>query len=312
MKAPPVLARGKGLRGLAPLAGRRAAQLLPRARLGGPMPWVIAIMVALTVIAAGGGLALDNLAGKARGDLGGLATVQIVEADRAARQRQAAAAAAALRVDPAVVRVAPVPEDRVAALVEPWLGAQAAAGGAVPLPALIDVELAADAPSGTLERLGARLAGLAPGARIDAQSEWLAPVLGALSALRWMAIGLIALLAFTSAAAVWLAARNALGSNRATIEIVHHLGGTDAQIAGIFQRSILLDSLAGGALGLVLGGLAVAMLGARFAALDSGLMAGGALTRGDWLLLVVIPLFAVAIAVYTARMTVLASLRKML
>ena len=51
MKRPPVLDRAAE-RGLAPLKGRRAAHLLPQARLGGPMPWVIAIMVALTVLAA--------------------------------------------------------------------------------------------------------------------------------------------------------------------------------------------------------------------------------------------------------------------
>ena len=78
MKKPPVLAGAAG-RGLAPFRGRRAAHLLPQARLGGPMPWVIAIMVALTVLAAGGGLALANLADRARGELAGSATVQIVD-----------------------------------------------------------------------------------------------------------------------------------------------------------------------------------------------------------------------------------------
>ncbi|HBR84588.1 MAG TPA: cell division protein, partial [Erythrobacter sp.] len=43
------------------------------------MPWVIAIMVTLTVLAAGGGLALANLADRARGELAGSATVQIVD-----------------------------------------------------------------------------------------------------------------------------------------------------------------------------------------------------------------------------------------
>ena len=74
MKKPPVLA-GAAERGLSPFRGRRAAHLLPQARLGGPMPWVIAIMVALTVLAAGGGLALANLADRARGELAGSATV---------------------------------------------------------------------------------------------------------------------------------------------------------------------------------------------------------------------------------------------
>ena len=67
-------------RGFAPFGGERAARLVPHARLAGPMPWVIAIMVALTVIAAAGGLALQNMADNARAELAGGATVQVLEA----------------------------------------------------------------------------------------------------------------------------------------------------------------------------------------------------------------------------------------
>ncbi|MBX7494930.1 cell division protein [Qipengyuania sp. 6B39] len=310
MKRPPVLARAVE-RGLSPFRGKRAAHLLPRARLGGPMPWVIAIMVAITVLATGGGLALSNLVARASGDLAGSATVQIIDADPQTRAAQAEAAAAILGADPAVASVGILPEERVEALLEPWLGA-GASDDALPIPALIDVRLRGEADQATLDRFRDLLAEDAPDARIDAQSDWLAPVLSALSTLRWMAFGVILLLAFTGAAAVWLAARNALDANRDTIEIVHLLGGNDDQIARIFQRSILLDAVVGGLLGLVLGFAAVLLMGAQFAVLDSGLVAGGGLDTGDWLVLGLVPLFAIAIAVYTARMTVLSSLGKML
>ena len=310
MKRPPVVTRAVE-RGLSPFRGKRAAHLLPRARLGGPMPWVIAIMVAITVLATAGGLAVSNLVARASGDLAGSATVQIVDPDPRTRTAQAEAARGILASDPVVVSVAVLPEDEVEALLEPWLGA-GAEDDALPIPALIDLRLRDGAGETELARLADRLAEAAPDARIDAQSDWLAPVLAALSTLRWMAFGLIALLAFTGAAAVWLAARNALGSNRDTIEIVHLLGGNDDQIARIFQRSILLDALVGGLLGLLAGFAAVLLMGAQFAVLDSGLVAGGGLGRLDWMLLALVPLFAIAIAVYTARMTVLSSLRKML
>ena len=70
------------------------------------MPWVIAIMVALTVLAAGGGLALANLADRARGELAGSATVQIVDPDPQSRSQQADAAATLLVQDPAVAGLA--------------------------------------------------------------------------------------------------------------------------------------------------------------------------------------------------------------
>ena len=70
MKKPPAI-KDSTARGLNPFRGERAAQLVPQARLAGPMPWVIAIMVALTVIAAAGGLALGNVAETARAELAG-------------------------------------------------------------------------------------------------------------------------------------------------------------------------------------------------------------------------------------------------
>lgn len=275
------------------------------------MPWVIAIMVALTVLAAGGGLALDNLADRARGELSGSATVQIIEADPQLRALQAEAASTLLAQDPAVEALEIVPRETVEDLLEPWLGSDNPED-TVPIPALIDLRMKDAADEATLDRLRAALREAAPGARIDAQGQWLAPVLSALSALGWMALGLILLLAFTGAAAVWLAARNALGSNRDTIEIVHLLGGNDDQIARIFQRSILADASVGGALGLVIGMAAIWLMGAQFAALDSGLVSGGGLETTDWLVLALVPVGAVVLAVYTARFTVLASLRKML
>lgn len=310
MSKPPVMARAVE-RGLAPLRGRRASHLLPRARLGGPMPWVIAIMVALTVLATGGVLALTNLVDRARADLAGGVTVQIVEADPVLRAAQAERTMAVLRDLPGVGDQRLVPQAELEALIEPWLG-----GGVrsevVPLPALIDVRLEGEVHDEALDSLRSALAEVAPDARVDAQSDWLGPVFDAIAALRWLALGLIALLAFTSAAAVWLAARNALNANRSTIEVVHLLGGTDSQIARIFQRSVLIDAALGGLVGLILGAVALTILGAQFAALDAGLVQGGGLDAIDWLLMALVPFAAVAIALLTARMTVLASLRKML
>ena len=310
MKRPPALTTAVD-RGLAPFRGRRAAGLLPQERLGGPMPWVIAIMVALTVVAAGGALALSNMVSAASGDLAGSATVQIIEPDAGQRAAQVEAVQEVLGQDPAVQGFRVVPEEDIAELLEPWLGTGEKVE-AVPLPALVDVELRGAAGRDDYARLEAAMRKVAPRARIDAQSDWLAPVLSALSALKWMALALILMLGFVGAAAVWLAARNALGGNRKTIEVVHLLGGSDDQIARIFQRSILLDAVLGGALGLGAGVIAMSLLARQFAALQSGMVAGGSLTAIDWVLIGLVPLFAIAIAVYTARMTVLSSLRKSL
>jgi cell division transport system permease protein len=293
---------------------KRNPGLVPQARLTGPMPWVIAIMIALTVMAASAGLALSNLAVHARSEIAGGLTVQIVEAAPAERDRQAELALALLSNRDDVREAHRVPDSELNALLEPWLGSSANVPeeDAVPVPALIDVRLAGPVTQLRIEQLRSALVASVPAARLDAQAGWLGPVFDAIRSLQWLAAGLIVLLAATSAAAVWLAARSALGSNRETIEIVHLLGGSDAQIAKVFQRSIAIDATVGGLVGLGLGLAAALLLGRQFARLGSGMVAGGGLGPVDWAMLAAIPLLGVVLAMLTARVTVLAALRRIL
>lgn len=310
LKLPPV--SGSLVRGLRSLSGRGEAELVPQTRPAGPMPWVIAIMVALTVIAAAAGLAASNVAGNASDALSGGVTVQIVEAEPNLRQRQAEAAALRLNAMPGIESAIVVGQREVERLIEPWLGGLAIDGQDIPVPAIVDVRLRGEV---TGERLGAlrrSVREVAPSARVDAQSTWLKPVFGAIDSLRLLALALVGLLAAALAAVVLLAVRNALGTNRETIEIVHLLGGTDQQIARLFQRSVGYDAAGGGAIGLALGLAAVLLLGRQFAGLDAGLVNGGALGWTDWLLIALVPVAGVGLAMLTARWTVLRALRRML
>lgn len=289
------------------------SRLLPQGKLSGPMPWVIAIMIGLTVVATASGLALRNTARAARADVAGGVTLQIVHGAPRERDRQASAALAVLKATPGIAEARLVPQQELDALVEPWLGTTVGDDvNALPVPALIDVRLSGNADAARVKALADRVRQKAPSARIDAQASWLAPVFEAVHALQWLAGGLIALLAFATVATVLLASRNALGNHRSTIEIVHMLGGTDTQIARIFQRSMAVDAAAGGIGGLLLGVVVTGLLGNQFAALGSGMMAAGGLGWGDWIAICCIPLGGVLLAVLTARLTVLSALRRML
>lgn len=296
------------------MAGASGSDLIPQTRLSGPMPWVIAIMVALTVIALAAGLALGNAAGAAETELQGGVTVQIVEASPELREQETRAALDRLERLDEVVAVNRVPASQVDALIEPWLGSGIEPGLAaeVPVPTLIDVSVRGKVTPRRLASLRRELVAAAPSARVDAQSSWLAPVFDAITSLLWLAIALVVLLAAALTAAVLLAARTALGTNRDTIEIVHLLGGTDAQIARVFQRSIGIDSIAGGLVGLLLAAVVILFLGRQFAALGAGLVDSGTLGVLDWLLLALVPLVAAGLAMLTARLTVMHALRKML
>jgi cell division transport system permease protein len=257
-------------------------------------------------------MSLKKTASAAAAELSDGVTVQILEANPDARARQAEATVRRLQAMPQITSVHLVPQSNVDALVEPWLGKASSGSDIIPIPALIDARLNSPATTQSLEAVRKALQNVAPAARVDAQSSWLKPVFDALQSLQWMAAALVVLLAFAMASAVLLAVRSALGTNRDTIEIVHLLGGTDRQIAGIFQRTMAMDAVGGGLLGLVIGLVAVLFLGQRFASLGAGLVDSGSLGWMEWAMLAAIPLAAVALATLTARVAVLRALRRLL
>ncbi|WP_082745463.1 ABC transporter permease [Erythrobacter sp. CCH5-A1] len=291
--------------------GRAAARLLPPQRLTGPIPWVIAILIALVVIAAAGGLALRNLSAAASASLSRAVSVQVIEPNPDLREARKAAAVKVLTGLPGVTAVQALPEAELVAMLEPWLGAGASSGD-VPIPALIDVELAASAGPDEVARIAAAVKQQVPGARVDAQGDFLRPVNDALAALQWLALGLVALVALATAAAVWLAARNAFAGARDTVEIMHLLGASQRQITAVFLRDVLREAIFGALLGTGLGVAAVWLLGQQFAQLGSGMVSGGGLMLADWLIIGAVPLAGVLLAGLTARITIALALKDML
>jgi cell division transport system permease protein len=280
-------------------------RLLPRGRFAGTTPWLIGIMMFVMMIVAATGLALAGGARMVREGIAHRYSIQI--ADGRASEARAAAAA---RLAPGVVRAVPVPEAELRATLEQWLGPVAAGEGSdLPLPALIDVELAPGAdPAG----VAAAVRRVVPSAQFVADQSRLAPMLGTLTALTLIAALLVALIALATAAAVVLATRGALDTHRGTIDVMHGIGATDLQVTRLFQRKIAIDALIGG------------VGGASVAALVLLLVAGGQLDAlGDWtegsllraidlVMLASLPLLAAILATLVARTTVLAALRAQL
>jgi cell division transport system permease protein len=285
-------------------------RLLPEGRLSGPMPWVIAIMMFLTALAAAGGIALSTAARDVTGAIAQRITVQIVEANPDAREAQARRAIAELERLSGVTRVERVPDAEIDALLEPWLGAGAVEEG-IPVPTLIDVDLTPQAHT-RIEAIGAFVRRVAPSARIDDHAQFLAPLAGLIGSLTWLALGLVLLTAGATAATVILAARSALNTHKATIDVLHLMGATDVQIARLFQRRIALDALFGGAVGLIAAVLVVVLLGQRIGAVGSELVGAVRMPWAGWLVLAALPLAGALVATVVARVTVIGALRRML
>jgi cell division transport system permease protein len=286
-------------------------RLLPGGRLAGPMPWIIAIMMFLTVLAAAAGLGLGAAVRSMSADLAGRASVQVVEADAQVRDRLAARTLQALRGADGVRAADPVDPAALADQLRPWLG-EAATSGDLPVPALIDVMLIPGDTDAKLDRLRRLLGGLSPKLRIEPHAAFLLPLAGLLSALGWLSAGVVMLMILATGAVVVLAARGAHDSHRGTIDVLHLMGSTDVQIARLFQRRIGLDAMMGGALGFSFAAFVILLIGLRLSATGSDLLGAVGLDTRGWLLLVALPVFSVALATLTARWTVLRALGRAL
>jgi cell division transport system permease protein len=286
-------------------------KLIPEGRWSGQMPWVIAIMLFLTLLVAAGGLTLAEAARQGGQDLARQVTVQIIESDPAQRAAQSAAVTRALRNMDGIAEVKPVPDAQVRALLEPWLGT-GVIDADVPVPALVDVRFASVPAAETLTNLPSALRSFAPNIRVDSHSSWMAPFFELMRALLWLAAVVFLLLLVATSAVVVLAVRSTLNTHRETIEIMHMLGGTDIQAARLFQRRVALDALLGGIVGFIVAAVVIITVGDRFAAVEPGLLSGAHFPYYGWAILALIPLAVMALAMLMARMTVISALKRIL
>jgi cell division transport system permease protein len=285
-------------------------RLLPEGRSAGPIPWMIAILMFLTVLATASGLAVGSAARALDQDIDGKLTIQLAEPNATLRNGQMMALEGELQKLTAVKSVHRLDDKELAALIDPWLGDDAQAAD-LPIPALVDVTLVSNTAQ-NLAQVKSIVKAVAPAARVDAHADWLAPLSGLLRSLGWLATGLVVLMAGATAAAVVMAARSAINTHRETIDIMHMLGATDVQVARLFQRRIALDALFGGLVGLSFGVAVLVIIGGQIGSVGSELLGSTSMSWWGWLIIFLLPLAGAALATLVARLTVTTTLSKIL
>lgn len=278
------------------------SRLLPGGTFRSPTPYVIAIMTFVMMIVAAAGLALANAAAVVAGAVEHRYVLQIPD-ESDGKLQWAVQSARSVR---GVTAVEPVPQEEMRKTLERWVG-PGGLGDDLPVPAIIHLELA---PKTDANAIGAALQHAVPGARFIAEQATVQPLLGSLRALRWLSVALVILMAGATSAAVVLAARSALDTHRSTIEIMHGIGATDAQVARLFQRKIALDALVGALAGAAIAAVTLLLIGGGGAALARDVAGTTPLHTGDLILLALMPLAAAVLATLVARAAVLSALRK--
>ena len=277
------------------------ARLLPAEKLHAPTVAVMAIMTFAMLVVGAAGLALANAAAVVTTGAESEYVIQLPAAAASDLER----VATVVRSVQGVRSVEAVPEKEMRETLERWLGT-AASSADLPVPALATVELGSGADAAALTSAVKKQA---PSATVTAESTQLAPLLRSIHALQWLALSLVVLMATATAAAIVLAARGALDTHRPTVEIMHGIGATDAQVTRLFQRKIAVDAVVGAAVGLICAAIILLLVGGGVAASADAFGSGSPLHIVDVLVLLLVPVAAVVLAVAVARSTLLRALR---
>lgn len=270
------------------------------------LPWIIALMAYLAALAIAGAFALDATATQWQSGRSDRLTVQLPPSDGALSGDRIARVLDLLRATPGVVTVRRLDRSELVDLLEPWLGSSNITPE-LPLPELIDVTVSRTA-SLDLVALENRLATAYPGAGLDDHGRWMDRLAHAALTMQVLALILAVLIAGTATATVVVATRASLVVHRDTIEILHLIGAQDSFIARAFERRALGLGLRGGVLGIIAAALTIAVLERVASGLDAPLMPQFDLSLLGLATLAALPLASAAIAMVTARLTVLKAL----
>jgi cell division transport system permease protein len=290
--------------------------------LGQFLPWLIAFMVYLSILALAGILVLDDIARRWDKGMSGTLTVQIAPSpgsgvtsgtsQKASKDgvRRLQAILDLLRSTPGVARAKTLSQEKVLALLEPWLG-NGALGADLPLPKLIDVELE-NGVALDIAALEIRLMAIVPGAVIDDHGVWLGHLVDLIQTVRALALAVLVFIALATTGTVIFATRTGLAIHHEAIEVLHLIGAQDAYIARQFASRALMLGLRGGVIGLFLAVPTLWSIGGLARSLRSGYFPEFSLDLVHWAILACMPIVVALIAMISARLTVMKTLARML
>jgi cell division transport system permease protein len=238
-----------------PVKARNLSPIVPRASIAGrALIAVVAIMTFLASITTGAVLLVSASAAEWQSDVASEITIQVRPLSGRDIERDATAAAEALRTQPGIVEVRPFTKAESAKLLEPWLGSGLSLDD-LPVPRVIVARIA---PGAVLDLAGlrSRVAQAAPSASVDDHRAWIERMRSMTGAIVFAGIGILALVIIATIISVSFATRGAMAANRPIVEVLHFVGAGDRYIANRFLRHFLRLGLEGG----LIGGVAAMLL----------------------------------------------------
>ncbi len=275
------------------------------------LPWLIAFMVFLAVLAMTGTFILNGFVASWDRDMSGTMTVQLPAADSPKKNKEnVARALKILRASPGIAMVRAVTPREMMGLLEPWLGRLSSLSD-LPLPQLIDVTLTPGSKI-NVKAISKRLKTAIPRASIDDHRVWLDRFLRLIRTVQMIAISVLFLIGLATIGTVIFTTRTGLAVHQEAIEVLHLIGAQDSYIARQFATRAMMLALRGGLIGLALAVPTLIAIGIMSTAMDAGVIPKLTIRIYEWLIIGTMPLLAAMLAMITARFTVLNSLARML
>ncbi len=260
-------------------------------------------MAFLAVFALALSMASGRLADRWSSALAQSSTIRL-SAPAAEIEAQTWAVLTVLEQTPGVESARAITDEEQRALLEPWFGPDLPVED-LPVPRLIEIT---EAPGGyDATGLRQRLAAEAPGAVLDDHTRWREPLVDAAGRLRLLGWVSLFLITGTTGALITLAAQAALSANAPVIRVLRLVGARDAYIARAFVRRFTVRALTGAAAGAMLGMAGVALLPGSSA--SASFLTGLSFSGVAWLLPLLIPPLAAAVAFFATRIAAYRTLR---
>ena len=274
------------------------------------LPWIIALMVYLAILALAGSMVLSDMARRWDKGLAGTLTVQIppLPEGTPSLDTRVQAALGVLRATPGLSKAEPLKQAEMANLLEPWLGSGALSTD-LPVPALIDVTMAGGRID--VRGLAQRLRAAVPGAEVDDHAAWLKDLLAIARAVEMVALGVVALVGSAAVATVIFVSRAGLAIHGPVVELLHVMGAPDRYVARQFQSHVLGLAVRGGLIGTMLAAVTLFGLARAGGEFSAGLIPDMSLTPVQLLALGGVPVTAAVLAAITARLTVMRALARL-
>lgn len=273
------------------------------------LPWVMAIMVYLSALAAAGSLLLHTGFEDWASSLQGRVTVQITGEDRDLIQAQSLTVQESLLATPGIKSVRVLSDDEISLLLEPWLGAGNITED-LPVPVMIDV-LTDEDTYVNLEALESKIKQISESVYLDDHAQWLSHFYDLANTVEYTSVGILIMIILASICIVIFGTKSSMSEHKTTLEIMHLMGAHDQMIAQAYQRRFMYYGLKGGLIGLGLSFLTIFGLLNLVQDLSTGLVEMPTLPYLKMSILLLIPVLFALLTMLAARITVMRELGRM-